>query len=323
MKRRTIFFKIPLLLILAISSHALQKDFPILQGPYLGQKPPGMIPLIFAPGIVSTDNGAGCYGFLNNGQMFVFERCAAGEDWKYQPIQVMEEKHGSWTRPVPETFGGLYPYNFTVGPDGQTLYFSSLRLPDGSGPRRWANIWKTERTPGGWSRPVMFEAPVNTDGPDAYPTVTKDGTLYFMSVRAGGYGQDDIYRAEMKRGEYPAVENIGPLVNTDHAEVDPFVAADESCLIFCSDRPGGYGKFDLYLSFLGPDGRWTEPVNMGQGINTSGQEFRPCLSADGRYFFFTRYEENSDTNGLYWVSSKVLDGLRQPRSKRRQEKGSK
>jgi len=252
---------------------------------------------------------------MNNGTLFIFERCPAGADWKYQPIQVMEERDGLWRKPAPETFGGLYPNNFTVDPDGTTVYFSSLRLPDGSGPHRSANVWRIARTQNGWSRPVMLDPPVNTDGPDAYPTVTRDGTLYFMSDRPGGLGKDDIYRAGRAGGTYPEVENIGAPVNSEFAEVDVFVAPDESSLIFCSDRPGGRGGFDLYISFRKPDGLWSKPVNMGGEINTPGQEFRPSITADGRYFFFTRYSEGSDSNGLYWVSTEVIDGLQQTRER--------
>ncbi len=82
-------------------------------------------------------------------------------------------------------------------------------------------------------------------------------------------------------------------MNTEFSEHDPFVAPDESYLIFTSTRPGGFGREDLYIGYKKVDGSWTEPKNMGKTINSSGVDFCPMLSPDGKYLFFTR---NIDRN---------------------------
>ncbi len=204
----------------------------------------------------------------------------------------------------------MFPYNFTVAPDDKTLYFTSLRsAEDHEVILKQADVWKVEKTADGWTEPETFGPPVNSiDNFENYPSITADHTLYFMSYRDDGLGKDDIYRLELVDGEYQELENIGAPVNTIHAEVDPFISADESYLIFCSEKPGGFGGFDLYISFRKPDGTWTDPKNMGEKINSEGYDFAPILSQDSQYLFFTK---NVNGNGdIYWVSSKIIDSFR-------------
>ena len=129
-----------------------------------------------------------------------------------------------------------------------------------------------------------------------------------MSFRDEGKGEDDIYRSRLIDGKYQELENLGAPVNTEYPEVDPFISADESYLIFCTDKPGGFGGYDLYISFRKSDGSWTPPVNMGEGINTTGAEFRPGVSPDQKYFFFT--SDRSGAGEIYWVSTDIIQLLK-------------
>lgn len=296
--------------VLLSAGFSLAESFPVLRGPYLGQTPPGAIPEVFAPGVVSTEDGEGCYGFMDGGRLFVFKHSPSGSDWRWVPLSLLALEDGRWTERPATTLDELYPYNFTVSPDGTTLYFSSVHARDDRSqllPK--ANIWVARRSPEGWATPRMLPFPINTEGPDAYPTVTRDNTLYFMSVRDGGFGKDDVYRSRLKDGRYTNLEHLAAPVNTEYSEVDVFIAPDESYLIFCSDRPGGYGAFDLYVTFREDDGAWTLPVNMGPKINSAGYQFRPSVTPDGKYFFFTRGEPDGE-DALYWVSAQVIWDLR-------------
>jgi hypothetical protein len=300
---------------LPFGGFTLAESFPVLQGPYLGQTPPGATPEVFAPGVVSTGDGEGCYGFMDGGRLFVFKHSPPGSDWKWVPLSLMALEDGRWSKPSTTTLDELYPYNFTVSPDGTTLYFSSVHAPEDRNqllPK--ANIWVVRRGPEGWATPRMLPFPINTDGPDAYPTVTRDGTLYFMSVREGGFGTDDVYRSRLKNGQYAELEHLGAPVNTEYSEVDVFIAPDESYLIFCSDRPGGYARFDLYVTFRKDDDSWSPPVNMGREINAAGYQFRPSVTPDGKYFFYTRGEPDGE-DALYWVSAQIIRDLRPEGSK--------
>jgi Tol biopolymer transport system component len=114
-----------------------------------------------------------------------------------------------------------------------------------------------------------------------------DGTLYFASVRGNGRKDNDLYRSRLVNGEYQKPENLGNVINTNVTEADPFIAPDQSYLIFSSDREGGAGEGDLYISF-NQNGKWTAPQPLGSNINTAEYEYTPLVSADGKTFYFSR-----------------------------------
>ncbi len=75
-------------------------------------------------------------------------------------------------------------------------------------------------------------------------------------------------------------------------------------MIVHSDMTGGYGRWDLYISFKDQTGRWTKLINMGNSINTEQAEANATFSPDGKYLFFTRGDD------IYWVSAKIIEELR-------------
>ncbi len=308
------------------------EDFPVLKGPYLGQKPPGMKPEIFAPGIVSTGYDE-CMAFSTpDGKELYF--------WLYgsphSVILFMKEEKGRWTKPQVAPFSGKYSAKCSLSPDGNKIIISMGSPLDGKGePKDNWQIWIAERTDAGWSEPKNLGPPVNSENYSAaYPTLSTNGNLYFYSRnRKGGMGKGDIWMSKFIDGYYTKLENLGNSINTEFAEADPFIAPNESYLIFGSDRPGGYGNADIYISFRRKDGSWTKAKNMGEKINTTTDEICPIVTPDGKYFFFSSnrtihknysetpitYEEkirilNSQANGgwdIYWVDAKIIDGLRE------------
>lgn len=107
---------------------------------------------------------------------------------------------------------------------------------------------------------------------------------------------------------YSKVENLSEPINTVHHEVDPYIAPDESYIIFCSNRPGGFGKEDMYVSYKKDDGSWTAPVNMGDKVNSPFQEYIPYVTPDGKYFFFT--SDKSGSRDIYWMDSEIIKELK-------------
>ena len=79
-------------------------------------------------------------------------------------------------------------------------------------------------------------------------------------------------------------------------------------MIFCSDKPGGMGDADFYISFSTDEGSWSEPVNMGANINSEGAEYIPYVSPDGKYFFFT--SDKSGNWDIYWVDAGIIEELK-------------
>jgi len=276
-------------------------DWPVLKGPYLGQKPPGLTPEIFAPGIISTNDDELCSGFMNNGTMFIFSRMRPDSDWRNKPTFIMELKNGKWTKPVKVSFQNLYPYNFTVAPDDKTLYFTSEY--------RGTNIWKVTKTVEGWSDLEILDPPINTDNSDFYPSVTKDSTIYFVSTRNVDKNKSFIYRSKSVEGKYTKVENIGIHFKTKQDDTDPFIAPDESYLIFLSRSADGFGDWDLCIIFRNKNGSWTEPINMGKQVNTAGEESRPSLTPDGKFFFFC--SDKSGNKDIYWVDASIIENLKE------------
>ncbi len=303
MKAKTTIAGILITAVLCLGSHSPSDDFPVLKGPYFGQQPPGLEPEVFAPGVISTEAGEGCSGFMSDGKLFLFARRGRG-------ILLTELTNGAWTRPEEAGFSLRgQDGDFIIAPDDQTVLFASGRpVEKGGSSLRDHNIWKTVRTSSGWKEPELLASPVNTDAHESYPSLSADGTLYFFSRREGGFGQSDIYLSEPVNGRYEEVVNLGNIINTEHHEVDPFIAPDESYLIFASDRPGGYGSDDFYICFKSSDAEWLPPMNMGDQINSRHTEYIVNVTLDGKYLFFT-----SDKNGsrdVFWVDREVIDALK-------------
>jgi hypothetical protein len=269
------------------------------RGPYLGQKPPESVPALFAPELVSTEKRELNAVLSPDGREFFFARERAGGGTLIMAARLEGDR---WTRPAAAPFSGgtASDVDMFLSHDGRDLYFCS----DRADPTTSSDIWVVSRTEGGWGEPRSLGAAVNSNGDDYYPTLTSDGTLYFSSNREGSLGQNDIYRSRRRDGGWAAPENLGAPVNTSGREYDPFIAPDESYVLFASERPGGLGAADLYLSLRRPDGTWGEPRNLGPEINTSHSEYTPMLSPDGKYLFFTRGRWGYDD--IYWVDAKVL-----------------
>jgi L-ascorbate metabolism protein UlaG (beta-lactamase superfamily) len=328
MKRITLLSCLLLLAAGNLSSH--EGDSPRLTGPYLGQRPPGMTPEIFAPGIVSTGLDELNSAFSPDGSEFYY--CVRNIQGAASIFQMKLEKRG-WSEPrlLPwaSRFGDI---DVSVTPTGDTLLFSSLRPRPGSmEPRKDNDFWMAPRRGDTWGEAVHLGAAINSDSHDYCPVMTRGGTIYFSSQREGP-GTNNIYRSERIAGVYVEAVKLGDAINTEHREFDPYVSPGEDLLIFASNRPGGQGSSDLYICFRGIDGSWTPAVNMGAPVNSPGPEFCPMITPDGKYLFFTSYRfeparaqdapvgmadlvraHNLPGNGLgdiYWVAAEVIEALR-------------
>lgn len=209
---------------------------------------------------------------------------------KYQlwAILVSTLRDGRWSTPRVAEFSGQYgDFDPFISPDGSQLFFSSNRPAPGKTKKNDFDIWMVQKAAAGWSSPTNLGADINTETQEYYPSVSKMGTLYFSSNRDGGKGSGDIYRSRLVDGKYSKPENLGDAINSKYFEGDPYIAPDESFLIFVSyNRPEGLGDGDLYISF-NRNGAWTPAKHLGAPINSSALDFCPNMSPDGKYFFFT------------------------------------
>ena len=279
-----------------VSTDIPEETFPILRGAYLGQNPPRDRAELFAPGIVSTCMQHSSVYFSPDGKEAYFSRMFP------QPsvIMGMKEENGLWTKPI-VALEGLTPF---LSPDGEKLYFS----------RDWA-LWVSEKKGNNWSEPKNLGNVVNFQKRQDGPSVTRDGTLYFCSM----YGDfDGIYRAELANGAYIIREKLGFGISSGEVDGLPYIAPDESYLIFTSFRPGSVGMSDLYISFRHSDGSWTKPKNMGRRINSEAKEGYPYVTVDGKYFFFysnriSVLNKNRIPDGpgnVYWIGAEIIQDLK-------------
>jgi ankyrin repeat protein len=290
--------------------------FPKLRGDFLGQKRPGPVPELFAPGIVSTalwEHGAP--SFSPNGNEVYWTSTMDSSD--LPTIRFMKRISGIWTPPSLASFTTKYGDYFPAfSTDGRELLFVSYRpFPPGTEPVNDGRLWVVERKHDQWSepKPVFPKPETGTSFSQAF--MTKRGTLYFSAIRKDSRGGFDVYRSRLRNGEYQEPENIGGPVNTPYDESIPYVSPDESYLIFSSaDRPENIGWYDLYISFHKRDGSWTKPRNMGGLINANGLNWLPIVSPDGKLLFFSS-SRNGNMGDVYWADAKVIDAMR-PRNLR-------
>ena len=277
------------------------------QGPYLGQKPPGTTPQVFAPGIVSTDAHEFSCTFTPDGAEFYFTR----RDAPQAPTLIMVSKRvdGVWTAPRPAPFnemssagpGGGMSFEPMITPDGRRLYFSSDRLLPGEskpGGIPLLNIWYVEREGDQWGQPKAPGAPFNPMK-TMFISMTADGTIYAMDISAGP-GHNRIAVSRPVAGAHQKFEDLGPPVNAGPLTMSPYIAPDESYLIF-GRRAAPGAPADLLISFRGPEGTWGEPRKIDLGPLSAGQG---VVSPDGKYLFFTAGERGQ--GDIYWVEAAFL-----------------
>jgi len=278
-------------------------EFPELRGPYLGQEPPRHGAEVFLPDCLRPPsgfhssvvfNGAGdeaCWTEMGEGRTF----CSTIVD-------------GRWTRPEALQFDpefGVREPMFAA--DDRRLYFISRRPLDHD-PIDRERIWFVEREGAGWSRPRVVDDVVTAHPTHWQFSFTAAGDLYFTSETDGVRGEQDIYVARFRDGEFLKPESAGDRINSDVRDFCPFVAPDESYLIFARSVPEARGRSDLFISFRGGDGLWTEATNMGDDVNSPANEVSPVVTPDGRYLVFLRV--SGVVNDVYWISADVIETLR-------------
>lgn len=156
--------------------------------------------------------------------------------------------------------------------------------------RKEEDFYLSERQPDGkWSeaRPL---AGVNTEFDEGAQSITADGHYLVFTAcgRPDGAGSCDLYHSfKNDKGAWSVPRNLGSTINTRDYESQPSVSADGQLLFFSSKRPGGQGGADLYVSGRLPNGRWSDPVNLGPKINTPGNDQYPFWASDGKTLFFT------------------------------------
>lgn len=193
-----------------------------------------------------------------------------------------------------------YPFNkngseggATLSIDNKHLFFTVCKTGPNGGMN--CDIYYSDNINGEWTEAKKVEGINDPERWDSQPTIASDGrTLYFASDRLGGRGGVDLYVTvkDLKTGLWSKPENLGPTINTPQDEKSPFIHSDFETLYFSSDGQPGVGGFDIFFSKKGPDGKWSEPKNIGVPINTKGDDLGFFVSTDGHLGYFTSNDPN-------------------------------
>ncbi len=314
-------------------------SFAAWSGPYLGQKPPGAAPELFAPNLVCTGMSERDVAIAPDGREIYFSVMAG----QVNTIMVTRLADGHWSEPVVAPFAAdprYFHFEPCLSADGKRMLFLSTRPTAGEEAKPgWAiqNIFAADRRDDGtWGEPCDLGAPVNTTAAEFFPSLTRDGTLYFTRGTPRG-GRFVIVRSRLKDGRYQPPDTLPAAVNGKGVPYNAFVAPDESYLIACVDgRNDGAepGRSQYFVFFRDAQDRWSEGVCLGKDVSPAGGNAgSACVSPDGKYLFFgsaksrdavstppalltlraLREASGRAQNGnsdIYWMDTSFLERLR-------------
>ncbi len=256
---------------------------------YLGQTPPGNTRKIFNltadPGYYAVEKIA----ISPDGKEIYYEE--TNNNWTSFKIKYYKYYNDQWNAPV-NLFTGFYC--LSISPDGNHLYFENNNYKDS---------WISDKQSTIWNPPARFLLTFQVHSLN----LTYLDNYYLSSNPPGGLGQRDICRLIIENSD-TTLAGLGLPINSGANEGDFFISNDESFMIFMSNRSGGFGSTDLYISYRKSNGIWTNPKNLGPWVNTSGDDFGPYVTADNKYLF---YESGySSPSSIYWIQAdQLIDSL--------------
>jgi len=201
-----------------------------------------------------------------------FEKNHPANNYTFKPINLGKEVNSSHPEYLP-----------ILSIDGSELIFT--RRLTGTN----EDFFVSKKDSSGWGMAKPAGGNINTPQSEAAQTLSADGDwmIYAASGREDSYGNYDLYMAQKTNDEWEDVYHFGLGINTDQWEAQPSLSPDRKDLYFASRRPGGFGGIDIYVSHLKSNGYYSQPENMGPGINTSGDDQCPFIHADNQTLYFT------------------------------------
>ena len=234
---------------------------------------------------INTSSDEGGVSMSTDGLELYFDSGAGGWDlWVTRRATVFDpwgerENLGSPVNTSAIDFGP------SLSADGLELYYSSNR---GGAFNTWVATRATVSDP--WEEPVNIGPTVSSSSGDFGPCISADGLdLFFGSFRPSGSGETDLWvtRRETIHDPWSEPVNLGANVNSPDGENSPCISADGLLLFFESNRPGGYGDYDIWVTRRATtNDDWGPAVNLGPPVNTAFTEYVPGISPDGRQFYF-------------------------------------
>lgn len=235
-------------------------------------------PQLFAPGSISGTASEDCFSMTPDGNTAVFD-IANGSS---STIVISHKVKGVWSKPEIAPFSGQwYDHDPAVSPDGRFIVFPSKR-PAKAGGEAVGGLWRVDRKGDGWGEPWRLPDAVNVSPRIYAPTITADGSIYF--IRPDDDGILHIFRSQYRDGTYqPAVRQM--LGDAATHQKDPAIAPDESFVVFDTDQGGKKDQDRLFIAFKEGD-HWSAPQDLGDAVNADNNPWGAHVSADGKTLYF-------------------------------------
>jgi outer membrane protein OmpA-like peptidoglycan-associated protein len=210
-------------------------------------------------------------------------RCEFSIDAMQHPVDFKPVNIG----PTVNTSGDEYWPSLSA--DENTLVITRLVPGDDVMKKVQEDFYISQWTGTGWDSIKNVGKPLNTSDNEGAQTLSGDGRYMIFTAcnRSDGAGRCDLY-ASSKEGETWSVPvNLGKPVNTSYRETQPSITADGRTLYFSSDRPGGKGQHDIWVSHRDESNQWSNPENLGDAVNTRGVEMSPFIHPDNQSLYFS------------------------------------
>ena len=282
MKRTSIFCGI-YILILCSSTSAAKREIPENLG-----------------GVVNSGARDAEPTFTQDGQTMYFN-CVDRNGEKGYDICISSRVDSEWSEPeiVWEVSTRKYlEVEPLLSPDGRQLYIMSDR-PGGKG---GMDIWVSELIDGRWAEPKNLDGPINSAYADhcLYFVGSNWEIAYWTSTRPGGFGGNDIWTSQIIDGVWQEAVNLGPAINSAADEHHSLPSPDGNTLYITSNREGGYGGEDIYITSRSKNGAWGELKNLGDAVNSGKDDRCPAFSPDFATFFFDSERTGGYGNKDIW-----------------------
>jgi len=202
-------------------------------------------------------------------------------------LHALKDGSGKWSKPEVASFAGKFSdlepaFSF----DGKKLFFCSNRPLAGDSIKDF-DIWFVEKKNNTWGVPQNVGEPVNTLADEYYPSIAKNGNLYYTAAYKNGVGKEDIYKATWENGRYTNVAPLDTAVNSLFYDFNAYVSPEETLILFTSfGRNDDRGRGDLYMSTKDKTGQWQHARNL-KAINSDKLDYCPFVSFDKKILFFT------------------------------------
>jgi hypothetical protein len=253
---------------------------------------PDLNPIVFAPGLISTDEHEFSCTFSADGKEFYFNR--------NKNIYFTVQTDTGWTEPQETNFNSNYLDNEAyITLDNQYLFFGSKRPHAGNGFTNDYGIWVCERKNNYWNHPKYV-------GPAAYISASKSGHIYTRKI-IPEYRKGEIVKTTLKDYKFsemiPQEGGLKIPANGFLQGMHPCISADENFIIFDAMYEAWGNSPELFICFKEGENKWSRAYNLSNVISLKNV-FCPYISPDGKYLFFSI---NSD---IYWVSIKIIDKIK-------------